>query len=209
MNMCGGVLVHIIYAMSWNSHSKNPFHRKYCLIEFEQWSAASSLLRYALSVSSTLAQSHLLASYRIVYIYFCYFDWIEIFANIGSVCVCEIIRVSHDFIFRFWLIICTGDISTKKGQSRFYLRDVQVRERVSISWNVLLIFFSHLHYLSIRIYFCHYFFFISILFYFSNCHAIAAYFISITVCYSTTVKWHERSKKNTKIRRKKRSVLVN
>lgn len=36
----------IIYAMSWNSYSENPFHRKNDLIEFEltEWIAASSFV---------------------------------------------------------------------------------------------------------------------------------------------------------------------
>lgn len=111
----------IINAMSWNSYSENPFHRKNDLIEFEL-SEVQHLLSFRCLPASL---SHLL-SFHLVY--FCI-----ILASVAvAYWICKMLA-AHSFSYF---------TRAKKKVDHDSTWDIQVRERVSISWNYFSLYLS-------------------------------------------------------------------
>lgn len=113
------VCVFIIYAVSWNSHSENPFHRKNDLIEFELREVQHLLSLGACQFLSFPLSCPLLSPRLFLYYFLRVLLWLIEFAKYWP----------HMKLRRF--CIRTGEKKVDHDSTW----DIQVRERVSISWN--------------------------------------------------------------------------
>lgn len=142
------VCVRVIYAMSWNSNSENPFHRKNDLIEFSTECSEVKCSIFLPSTSLFYTRARVLSSFTSVYFQCVFSVWLWLI-EFATKKYWPRVKITA-----FWRMIIFILQAKKKVDHDSTWELIQVRKRVSISWNSVFCFvFYLLIYLTIYLFF--------------------------------------------------------